>query len=275
MTKYHIFIDGSYFTFFRFHALINWWKLSHKDEPCVDLHLNEEFIEKFSSIFIKKLREIPKLVGLHKDKSAEFEFYIGKDCPQETIWRKKLYAEYKGNRPNYNEADNKPGPFFKLAYNEPTSLFQTALPNAKFINHEHLEADDCIAIYSREILETEPYDEVIIITSDMDYLQLIQQRVHIYDLKGKNLAQKMNFDCPKKELLYKIIVGDKSDNIPSVFPKCGKITAKKYCDNIELFQFKLEEKTEYMNNYKHNKTLIDFNEIPLELKGSFISRYFE
>lgn len=275
MTKYHIFIDGSYFTFFRFHALINWWKLSHKEESHIDLHTNPEFVEKFCSIFVKKLREIPKLVGLHKDKTAEIQFYIGKDCPQSTIWRKELYPEYKGNRPNYNESDNKPGEFFKLAYNEPHQLFKTGLPDAKIIYHDQLEADDCIALYMKEIIETCPYDEIIIITSDMDYLQLAQQRVQIIDLKGKSLVQKMNFDCSKKELLYKIILGDKSDNIPSVFPKCGKITAKKFCENIELFQSKLAEKNQYAENYKFNKQLIDFNEIPFELKSSFIQIYFE
>lgn len=274
MTNYHIFIDGSYFIFYRLFALINWWKLSHKDEPYTNLHVNQEFVEKFKSIFIQKLREIPKKLKINQKVDKLF-MYVGKDCPQETIWRHKYIKNYKSNRPDYEDADNKPGEFFKIVYhNNPENLFQKAIPNIKLLNLSHLEADDCIALYVRELLSTKPYDEAIIITSDKDYLQLAQQRLYIYDLRYNSLLDKMQFEEPKLELLYKIILGDKSDNIPSIFPKCGTKKALYYCENFFEFEDKLKENNEYIERYKLNKILIDFNEIPNELQNEFIIKYF-
>ena len=274
MTKYHIFIDGSYFVFYRTFALINWWRLSHKEESYENLHLNSEFVEKFRESFMNKLREIPNKVNIPQ--GSTIQFYIGKDCPQSSIWRKELYPEYKGNRPGYQDKANNPGEFFKIVYNvndKNNNLFQQALPNSIMLEYPVLEADDCNALYSRDVLETEPYDEIIIITSDFDYLQLVQQRIHIYDLKYKLLNTKMTFECCREELLYKIILGDKSDNIPSVFPKCGKKTAYNLCCNPVNFEERLMKDDKYLSQYKFNKKLIDFNEIPKELKMGFLDNY--
>lgn len=271
MTKYHIFIDGSYFIFYRTFALINWWRLSHKEEAYDNLHLNPEFVSKYKESFINKLREIKEKVKVPND--SNIQFYIGKDCPQSKIWRKELYPNYKGGRPGYLDKANNPAEFFKITYNEDNNLFKEALPDSIILQFPELEADDCIALYSRDIIETEPYDEVIIITSDFDYLQLVQQRINIYDLKYNLLNNKMNFECSRKELLYKIILGDKSDNIPSVFPKCGKKTAFKLCNDIVLFEKKLLLDEKYLTQYKLNKKLIDFNEIPKHLKNGFLENY--
>lgn len=271
MTTQHIFIDGSYFIFYRTFALINWWRISHKEEPYDNLHLNDEFVNKFKQTFITKIQEIPKKLNIALE--TKVQYYIGKDCPQSTIWRKELYNDYKGSRLSYKDSPNNPAEFFKIVYDENNNLFQQALPNAVILEYPRLEADDCIALYSRDVLETEPYDEIIIMTSDFDYLQLVQQRVNIYDLKYNLLNNKMTFECRREELLYKIILGDKSDNIPSVFPKCGKKTAINLCSDISLFETRLMKDEKYLSQYKLNKRLIDFNEIPKELKNEFLNRY--
>ena len=68
---------------------------------------------------------------------------------------------------------------------------------------------------------------------------------------------------------------NKSDNIPSIFPKCGPKTAYNFCENVLEFDEKLKEKNEYIERYKLNKILIDFNEIPEELQNEFINMYFQ
>ena len=208
-----------------------------------------EFIEKFQKTFASNIDDIDKKLGIHKSKIPSIKI-VGKDCPRQQIWRNKLYPNYKGTRKNNTGVGN----FFKMVYEN--DLFQKAGVQ-KIVSYHQLEADDCIAITAKHIYDKYPEANIWIITSDMDYLQLAQQRVQIIDLKGKSLIQKMNFDCSKKELLYKIILGDKSDNISSVFPKCGKITAKKLCNDIELFETKLETDEEYLKKYKFNKMLID------------------
>ena len=109
--------------------------------------------------------------------------------------------------------------------------------NIKTIKHGRLEADDCIAILTKKIVETQPDSKIIIITSDTDYLQILQENVTLLNLKFKPVnTPKNSFDCSKKNLLYKIIIGDKSDNIPSVFKKCGPKKTLNYINDIELFE---------------------------------------
>jgi 5'-3' exonuclease len=65
-------------------------------------------------------------------------------------------------------------------------------------------------------------------------------------------------------------MGDISDNIPSVFPKCGPKTALNFFDNKELLNKKLAENEIYRKNYELNNKIIDFNNIPDDLVKEFI-----
>jgi len=155
------------------------------------------------------------------------------------------------------------GPFFKMVYDEKLFINGGA---KKIISHPKLEADDCIAISTKYILDKYTDCDIYIITSDKDYLQLAEPRVHLYNLGYKKLTdQKSCTGNAKCDLFCKIVSGDTSDNIISVFPKCGPITALKYFNNAELFQSKLNTSKEFMDRYKLNQQIIDFNFIPPEL----------
>jgi len=84
------------------------------------------------------------------------------------------------------------------------------------------------------------------------------------------LESKAYSGSPERDLFYKIILGDKSDNIQPVFNKCGKKTVEKCFDDNNYFINKLqaEDKQEI---YELNKKLIDFNEIPIPLVKLFYS----
>ena len=56
-------------------------------------------------------------------------------------------------------------------------------------------------------------------------------------------------------------MGDTSDNIPKILPKCGYKTALKYSLDEELLNKKLSEK-EYKEKFLLNQQLIDFSFIP-------------
>lgn len=258
MTTY-ILIDGSYYIFYRMFALINWWKLSHKDEPCENLHENEEFVEKFRTIFKSKLKEIPKKLKIAKDEPVKF--IIGRDCSRKNIWRNNLYPQYKGTRSDYIDAKNKPGEFFKLVYKE--NLFESIEGiDINVLYNESLEADDCLAVCSKYIHKKDENEKIYIITSDTDYLQLLRPNLYLYNLKYKPVnTVKNTLGCPLKDLLYKIIIGDKSDNIPSVFPKCGPKKTLAYINDIESFERDLVT-YDGLEQYKLNRRLIDFTEIP-------------
>ena len=256
-----LFIDGSYYIFYRFFALVNWWKMAKKDEPLENPSENEEFIEKFKSTFKSKIKELIKKLKLNNP-----VLIVGRDCSRKDIWRMELFPEYKGNREKYDDDTGiNPGYFFKLAYHE--KLFEQS--NATILFHEHLEADDCIALTIKHISSHYPNAKSYIIASDQDYFQLLNDNVFLYNLKYKQVnTEKNSYDNPKKDLFIKCVTGDTSDNIPGIFTKCGPKTAAKLFDDEKKFIEKCE-KENAKELFERNKKIIDFNYIPKELSDSF------
>ena len=144
-----ILIDGSYFVFYRYFAILNWFKLAKKDQIIDKDNLpenNTEFVEKFKKTFQTKLLEIPK-----KLKIKNPIILVGRDCPREEIWRMKHLNTYKANRV-YDDTFLG-GPFFKMAYND--NLFQEGGAKEVF-RFPQLEADDCLAILTKEYYKKIP-----------------------------------------------------------------------------------------------------------------------
>lgn len=267
MNPTFIFVDGSYYNFYRYYSLTNWWKNAHADEPLLDPSQNEEFVEKFKKLHIENLQQIPKKLQLSKDVNPIL--IVGKDCKRENIWRNELFPKYKGTRSNGPEDGFMGGPFFKMAYEE--ELFIKGGAKA-ILKHPKLEADDCIAISVKHLVNRYPDCTIYIITSDKDYLQLNSHNVNIYNLAFKNIAEnKSSTGNAKNDLEIKIIMGDSSDNIPSVFPKCGPKTAQKCIEDPEFFKKKMADNPEYYAQYELNKKIVDFNNIPQDLIDEFMT----
>lgn len=259
-----IFIDGSYFVFFRYYALIAWWKLAKKDNPLPEKPFeSEEFTAAFKRLFIKKVKEIPK-----KLKIKDPIIIVGKDCPRAKIWRNEFIDNYKGTR-DYTNFHGQPG--FVMAYEH---LFNDA--GVKYIvKHPKLEADDCIAIATKHLKNTIDNVKITIITADHDYMQLIEEGTEIFTLKYKPLRTKKNSTYNSEcDLFCKIIMGDKSDNICGVFKKCGKVTALKLWNDYNSLQIKLE-KANCRSIFERNKKIIDFKEIPKDLTDEFLVNFIE
>jgi 5'-3' exonuclease len=139
------------------------------------------------------------------------------------------------------------------------------------LKHPKLEADDCIAISVKHLLNKYPECHIYIITSDRDYLQLNAHNVDLYNLAYKNIAEnKSSTGNSKDDLEIKIIMGDISDNIPSVFPKCGPKTAQKCIEDPDFFKKKMANNSDYYKQYELNKKLVDFDSIPQELVDEFL-----
>ena len=272
MNPTFIFVDGSYYNFYRYFSLMNWWRNAYPDEPLVNPIENEKFVHKFRTTFVDNIKTITKKLNINADTKPII--VIGKDCKRENIWRTELcknnanfQGEYKGGRKNGVEDGFMGGPLFKLAYEE--KLFHVG--GAKLIlEHPKLEADDCIAITTKYILNKYPLAHIFIITSDKDYLQLACDRVELFDLGFKKLTeQKSSTGNPEKDLFCKIIMGDPSDNIKSVLKKCGPKTALKCFEDRQYFEDRLKKENAY-DTYEFNKQIIDFDEIPQELVDEFM-----
>jgi len=104
---------------------------------------------------------------------------------------------------------------------------------------EGAEGDDVIAVIMKYFAED--YIGSILISSDRDFLQL--DNVREFDLFGKEAVRKLGKDIVSAEdfLLGKILMGDKSDNIPQVFMRCGPATALSLVKNRDELGRKLAE----------------------------------
>ena len=264
MNPTFIFVDGSYYNFYRYFALMQWWKNSHPESPLNDPFQNKLFVEKFKKMHIENLQQIPKKLKIPKTTNPIL--IVGKDCKRENIWRMEIFSQYKATRVQEGFMG---GPFFKMAYEE--ELFQKGGAKA-ILSHPRLEADDCIAISVKYLLNKYPKCQIYIITSDKDYLQLNAPNVGLYNLSFKNLTEnKSSTGNPKRDLEIKIITGDISDNIPSVFPKCGPKTAQKCIEDPEFFKKRMEGNPDYYKQYELNKKLINFDNIPESIVEEFMA----
>jgi len=253
----YILIDGSYFIFYRVFALQLWWKHAKPENVLSQPFLNKEFVEKFKSTFVTKIRELKT-----KLKCKDAMIIVGKDCPRTQIWRMKLFPQYKDGRSQEKNMEANISDFFKLVYDE--DLFTKS--GADYIlSNEHLEADDCLALATKYILSTTTNSLVKIITSDHDYIQLLSMaptKIELYNMKYKLLTDSNTYSGdPERELFYKTVLGDKSDNIDPIFSKCGSKTVEKCYDDDEYFENKLDTENAH-ETYKLNGILIDFKNIP-------------
>ncbi len=140
--------------------------------------------------------------------------------------RKKVYPKYKEGR-GLSRITN--FPFFNNIEEERKSLYsQTArfkeycniLPVTQ-IQVDGLEADDVIAYYATSMRKND--EEVIICSTDKDYLQLVNNRVSIYspikDVLINETLMKINYSegVPASNFtLIRAFTGDSSDNLPGV-----------------------------------------------------------
>jgi len=262
-----LFIDMSYYIFYRFFALCAWWKRAYPDEP-LDIEKildNKVFINKYHKLFIENIKKITK-----KYRIQNANIIFAKDCRRYNIWRNKYYEDYKKSRDDKNKRFNKD--IFIYTYDK-------IVPDLKKLNisiaiNEEAEADDVIAIL-KTVIRNMDYNldykrPIYIITNDHDYLQLFDDNTFIYNLKGLNLRTKSRGN-PKLDLQFKIFRGDTSDNITPVVSR--KIRDDKLIDliyNEKLFNEFFKENQELKKIYDRNELLIDFNKIPKNISDDII-----
>tara|TARA_B100000035_G_scaffold297530_1_gene290381 strand:+ start:1024 stop:1875 length:852 start_codon:yes stop_codon:yes gene_type:complete len=272
-----ILVDTSYWIFYRYFAIMQWWKHAKPDDHLFENpYDNQEFVEKFIKTFVESLEGFKKKQKLHKQRSkpaTPCTIIAARDCPRKEIWRNSLYNSYKETRDKDDSFMG--GPFFKEVYQENNKLLYEAGVN-HVLRFPNLEGDDIIAICKKIIRQKYPEALIIILANDHDYCQLLDDYTQIINFQNKNLREsKKVFVEPDKNLFYKIVLGDKSDNILPIFKKCGPKTCEKYYENKDLFLEALAKDSGAQEKYEVNKKLVDFNEIPETLVNKFLEEYKE
>lgn len=262
-----LFVDTSYLSFYRFFATKRWMQFAHPD---IDLNTIvwdqcDVFMEKYEIMYMKSLERFIREWNI----PYENIFFV-KDCPRCEIWRNKIYSNYKGTR----EAANKSftgGLVFKYTHS-------TILPSieerfkCKSMRVDTAEADDIIAVCKKHIREKYPKRQIVIITSDTDYVQLLDENTEILNLRNVSLKKKST-GCRELDLFIKSIRGDKCDNIPSCFKRVGEKTAIKYFNDRKLLESMFEKFPSARTQYELNCNLIDFDNIPKELCDTILETF--
>lgn len=150
-------------------------------------------------------------------------------------FRDKIYKEYKAQRAEQPQELYNQLPILK-------DLLQAF--SFKIFEKTGFEADDIIATLAKK----ETGSENIIVTGDLDTLQLVDDRTKVYTLK-KGVSEIITYDPkavkeryglkPEQLIDYKALRGDPSDNIPGVRGIGEKIAAeliKKFGSIEELFR---------------------------------------
>src|SRR5215468_2154874 len=199
----HVFlVDGSGYIFRAYHALP---PLTRKSDG---LQLNA--VLGFCNMLWKLLRDMkpeerPTHLAVVFDKS-------------EKTFRTELYPQYKAHRP---DPPDDLIPQFALI-REAVHAFDIPC-----VEQGGFEADDLIATYARQASEVGA--TVTIVASDKDLMQLIDDRVVMYDtMKDRRIGRAEVIEKfgvpPEKVIDVQSLIGDSTDNVPGV-PGIGVKTA--------------------------------------------------
>ncbi len=165
-------------------------------------------------------------------------------------FRNELYDQYKANR------DAPPEdlvPQFSMV-RDATRAF-----NVPAIEVEGFEADDVIAAYAAQI--EEGGGECVIISSDKDLMQLVTDRVTMFDtMKNKRIGREQVIEkfgaLPEKVIDIQALAGDSADNVPGV-PGIGVKTAAQLLEEYGDLE-NLLAKAEGIKQKKRRENLIEF-----------------
>jgi DNA polymerase-1 len=194
----HVFlIDGSGFIFRAFHALP---PMTRPDGTPVNA------VYGFTRMLMK----------LVEDTDAEYVAVIF-DRARKTF-RNDIYPDYKAHRP---DPPDELIPQFPLVREAAEAL------NVAQVEMDGFEADDLIATYARRARESG--HEVTIVSSDKDLMQLVGDRVVMFDaVKDRRIGVeqvKEKFGVgPDKVIDVQALAGDSTDNVPGI-PGIGVKTA--------------------------------------------------
>ncbi len=217
-------------------------------------------------------------------------------------WRKDFYKPYKANRVNLTptEEEVEESNLFYEAYNT-FEQFLKEKTNTSVIRCPVAEADDVIARF----IKLHPDDKHFIISTDSDFVQLINENVSQYNgitnqlitkdgyfnerkkpIIDKKTGKQKLLEDPEYQLFKKIIRGDATDNVFSAYPGVREKGSAKsvgiqeafadrnkqgfHWNNLQLQRWTDHNDVEHRvrDDFERNKILIDLDAQPQEIKDA-------
>jgi len=184
--------------------------------------------------------------------------------------RRKLFPEYKANRKVRKRLTRLSS--FHSPEDERVSMTQQIQRLTQYLDvlpltvlaPENIEADDAMAYISQQVY---PKSQFYIMSTDKDFLQLVDDRVQVWSPTKKKYYFKdtvhEDFEIPAHNfLLYRTMKGDTSDNIPGIKGVGVKTLQKKLPILFEDKKLTLDELIQ------HIKDLNDESKIITNIKDS-------
>ncbi len=230
--KHLYLVDGSGFIFRAFHAIR---PLSRPDGTPVNAVFG------FTRMLMKLLR----------DTEADHIAVIF-DAARRTF-RNDIYPDYKAQRPPAPEELVPQFPLIKEA-SEAFNLHTIEIPG--------FEADDIIATYARQAVAAGA--EVTIISSDKDLMQLVNDKVGMFDeMKNRRIGRGEVIEKfgvgPEKVVEVQALAGDSVDNVPGI-PGIGVKTAALLINEFGDLDTLLARAGEIKQN-KRRENLLEFADL--------------
>ena len=194
-------------------------------------------------------------------------------------WRREYFPNYKSNRKKDRANSGLDWNTIFETLNNIRDEIKETFPY-KVLEVEGAEADDCIAAIVQHVAETpSEFEHILILSGDKDFIQLHKyNNVQQYSPTVKKFIKDIDPDIYIREHVLK---GDRSDGVPNFLSpdntfvdelRQKPLTKKKLETWIDL------EPTDYcsdemLRNYQRNKTIIDLECIPSDLKVKILEDY--
>jgi hypothetical protein len=200
-------------------------------------------------------------------------------CDSPKNWRKESFPEYKANRKKKRETDTTDWTSLFEFLHQMIDDLRKYFPY-KVVKVEGAEADDCIAAIVEHVSITpNAFEKVLVLSGDKDFIQL--QKHSFVKQYSPVLKKFVNGQDPHLYIKEHILKGDRSDGIPNFLSSDNtfvdelrqKPLAKKKLVtwvDLEPEDFCTEE---MLRNYQRNKTLIDLDCIPSDLKATILEEF--
>ena len=200
--------------------------------------------------------------------------------------RQKIYPQYKATR-KVKKRLNRNVDWGTAPQDEEQSMKQQMGRLIEYLEQlpltlvcvDGIEADDTMAYISQQVLKD---SDIFIMSTDKDFLQLVDDRVKVWSPTKKKLYTKREvleeFGIPSRNILtYRILDGDKSDNINGI-QGAGLKTIIKYVPQItedkdftakDLLDFvnNTDSKIKVLENIKKGSNLLKRNYLLMQLQN--------
>lgn len=191
--------------------------------------------------------------------------------------RRMIYEGYKAGRGNKSKNIQSIHLSAKQLEENETVQMTTMVEIIKglpvqIVSVKGLEADDVIGYLCKTYYKDDDYKKIIV-SSDKDFIQLIDDKTSFYDIRKKQIINVNNvntlWDVPLKNIIYvRCVEGDASDNINGVQGVKLKTLIKllpeiqnQYIDSIDHFCELIQEKKDVLNASKAGKSLLSSEKI--------------